>query len=198
VVTKLLGEQAERRGLLSDGQCGSRKRRSAIDEAANMVNRAHAAWGEGSLAGVLLMDIKAAFPGVRRGRLVHTMNGMGIQGGRIRWTASVLSDRNVEMVIEGNVIERRLVEAVMPQGLPVSPILFAIYTCGLITWVEVRVSTIEGLTLVDDIGWMATGSDLSQVVRKLESYARESIDWAERRELEFDTTKTEAALFSPR
>jgi hypothetical protein len=62
VVAELLAEEAERRGLRIDGLCGSRKRRSAIDAAAIMVDRAHAAWRESSIAGVLLMDIKAAFP----------------------------------------------------------------------------------------------------------------------------------------
>jgi hypothetical protein len=44
VVAELLSEEAEGRGLLSDGQFGSRKGLSAIDAAAMMVNRAHAAW----------------------------------------------------------------------------------------------------------------------------------------------------------
>jgi hypothetical protein len=38
------------------------------------------------------------------------------------------------------------------------------------------VSGIEVLSFVDDVGWMVTGSDVSQVIRKLESCARESID----------------------
>jgi hypothetical protein len=163
-----------------------------------MVDRAHAACLQGSVAGVLLKDIKAAFLSVGRGRLVHTMKGKGIDGDLIRWTASFLSDQTVEMVIEGNVMERRPEEAGIPQGSPVSPILFAIYTSGLVKWVEERLSGIEGLSFVDDVGWMATGSDVSQVVRKLESCARESIDWVEKRELEFDTTKTEAGLFTCR
>jgi len=75
---KQLAEEAERRGLRSDGQYGSRKRRSAIDVAAVMVDRADAAWREGSLAGALLMDIKAAFLSVGRGRLIHTMRGKGL------------------------------------------------------------------------------------------------------------------------
>jgi len=80
VVAELLAEQAERRGLLSNRQFGSRKRGSAIDMAAIMVDRVHAAWREGSLAGVLLMDIKAAFLTVGRGKLVHAMSVMGIDG----------------------------------------------------------------------------------------------------------------------
>jgi len=57
VAAELLSEEAERRGLLRDGQFGSRKGRSAMDAVAIMVHRAHAAWTNGHITGVLLMDI---------------------------------------------------------------------------------------------------------------------------------------------
>jgi len=80
----------------------------------------------------------------------------------------------------------------------VSPILFTIYTSGLIKWFEERVSGMEGLSYVDYVGWIVTGSAISQGVKKLECCATGSIDWAERRELEFDTAKTLAVLFTHR
>jgi hypothetical protein len=43
VAVELLSEEAQRRGLLSDGQFGSRKGRLAINAAPIMVDRAHAA-----------------------------------------------------------------------------------------------------------------------------------------------------------
>jgi hypothetical protein len=55
-VVELMTEEAERRGLLSDGQYGSRKSQSAIDAAVIMVDRAHAVWKNAYLTGVLLMD----------------------------------------------------------------------------------------------------------------------------------------------
>jgi len=67
VATELRSEEAARRGLLSDGQFGSRNGRSAIDAAAIMVDRVHAAWTNGHITGVLLMDIKAAFPTLAKG-----------------------------------------------------------------------------------------------------------------------------------
>ena len=73
VAAELLSEEAERRGQLSDGQFGSRNGRSAIDAAATMVDRTQAAWTNGNITGVLLMDIKAAFPSVANGRLVNLM-----------------------------------------------------------------------------------------------------------------------------
>jgi hypothetical protein len=66
VVTELLSEEAERWAMLSDDQCGSRKGRSAIGAAAGMVDSAHAAWMNSHIPGVLLMDIKAAFPSVAK------------------------------------------------------------------------------------------------------------------------------------
>ena len=44
VVAELLSGEADRRGLMSDGEFGSRRGRSAIDAAAIMIDRAHAAW----------------------------------------------------------------------------------------------------------------------------------------------------------
>jgi len=44
----------------------------------------------------------------------------------IRWTGSFLSERVVVMIIEGKAMERHPVEAGVPQGSPVSRILFAI------------------------------------------------------------------------
>jgi len=80
VVAELLPDEAERRGLLSDVQFGCRRGRSAIDAAAIMVDRAHSAWRDGHIAGLLLINIKAAFPSVAKGRLVNLMNVRQLDG----------------------------------------------------------------------------------------------------------------------
>ena len=197
VVAELLSEDGERRGLLSDGQFGSRKGRSAIDAAAIMVDRAHAAWRNGHIPGMILMDIKPAFPSVAKGRLVNLMKVRQMDRDRIRWTESFLLETTVEMIIEGNAMERHPVEAGVPQGSPVSPILFAIYTSGLTKWVEEYVSEAEGLSFVDNLGWVATGSNVIHVISMLVRCAAKSIEWANRRGLQFDTAKTEAVLSTP-
>jgi len=63
--------------------------------------------------------------------------------------------------------------------------------------VEVRVQGKE-LLLVDDFGWVATGKDMNQVVGTLEACAVERIEWASRRDLQFDTTQAMAVLFTSR
>jgi len=50
---------------------------------------------------------------------------------------------------------------------------------------------------VDDRGTVATGSDINQVVMILERCAAQSIEWAGRQGLHFDTAHTETAPFTP-
>jgi len=152
----------------------------------------------GHIPGVLHMDIKAAFPSVAKGRLLNLMKVRQMHGDLVRWTGSFPSKSNVEMIIEGNAIQRHQVEAGVPQGSPVSPISFAIYTSGMIKWVEEYVSQAEGLSIEDYYGWVATGSDVNHVVTILERCTAKGIEWVSRRGLQFDTVKNEAALFTRR
>jgi hypothetical protein len=150
MVAELLAEEPEGRGRLSEGQYGSRKRRSPIDVAALTADRAHTAWRDGHTAGVLLLDIKAAFPSIGR-RLIHTMRGKGMDGVLVQWMASILTDRRIEMVIEGNVVQRHPVDAGIPQGTPVSMIVFTIQGSGLIQLVEAMGTGAESLSFVVDV-----------------------------------------------
>jgi len=95
-------------------------------------------------------------------------------------------------------MKRHPVEAGVLQGSPMSPIVFAMYTSGLINWVEDDVSEAEGPSFVDDLGWVETGSDVNHVVSIFERCAAKSIEWPSRRGLQFDAAKTEAGLLTRR
>jgi hypothetical protein len=196
VVAKLLSDEAERQALLSASQFGCRRGRLAIDAAAIMFDRAHASWREGHIADILLMDIKVAYPSMAKGRLVNLMKVWQMDGDLIWCMESFLSERMVEMVMEGYIMQRHPVEAAVQQGSPVSTILFIIYTVALIIWVEEYVSQAEWLSFVDNLGWVVNRSDVSHIVLILERCARKSIEWANGRGLQFCTAKTEAAPFT--
>jgi hypothetical protein len=99
------------------------------------------------------------------------------------------------MIIDGNAMERHPVVAGVPQSSPVSPILFAIYTSGLIKWFGEYVSEAEGQSIIDNFARVATGRDVIHVITILERCSANCMEWANRQGLQFDTAQTEAALF---
>lgn len=106
-------------------------------------------------------------------------------------------ERLLEMVIEGDAMVQYHVQASVPQASPVSRILLAIDISEQTKWGEVYVSQAEGISLVDNLRWVATGRNINQVVTMLDRCVAWSIVWASRRGLQFDKNMTEPAQLSP-
>jgi ribonuclease HI len=68
----------------------------------------------------------------------------------------------------------------------------------MIKRVEEYLSEPDGLSFLDAHCGVPTGNNVNQVVTILERCAAKSIEWAIRRGIQFDTAKTEAALFTRR
>jgi len=83
-----LSNKAEIKALLSDGQCCSRKRRSAMDAAGIMIVRVPTAWREVNIMGVLLIDIEAVYPCEASGWLIHSLKAKQRDGDLIQCTES--------------------------------------------------------------------------------------------------------------
>ena len=60
------------------------------------------------------------------------MRAMGIDENLVDWTDSFMHDRRVIMSVDGQDDEPREVTTGLPQGSPVSPVLFAIYIALLV------------------------------------------------------------------
>lgn len=119
---------------------GSRKQRSCVDAVARVMNRVEETWNQGKIAGLLLMDVKGAFDHVSRNQLLRSMRDMKIDGNLIKWVGSFMTDRRLQLVIDGHCGKEVNVECGVPQGSPVSPILFAIYLSGVFEYVESQIS----------------------------------------------------------
>jgi hypothetical protein len=67
----------------------------------------------------------------------------------------------------------------LPQGLPVSPVLFAIYMADIHQEINDQVEGSIGLSFVDDVTWLVEASTIPQLIKKLEKYARLYQRWAQ-------------------
>ena len=95
----LIADHLQRRNKLHDGQYGCRKRRSAVDAVAVLMDCTQQAWTGKKVAGALLADVKS-----RRLRELH------IEPDLVRWTDSFMSDWKVKLVLEGREGEEHEVE----------------------------------------------------------------------------------------
>ena len=72
------------------------------------------------------MDVKRAFDHVSKEQLLTRMVELGIDGDLVIWTGSFLTDRKVQLVIDGHNNKEREIVTGNPQGSPISPILILI------------------------------------------------------------------------
>ena len=150
----------------------ARKQRCAIDVVASLVHTVSESWAEKKLATALFIDIKRAFDHVSKTSLVKKMIKLGIDGDLIRWTQFFLTDRKVQLVIDGNNNKERDIETGIPQESPVSPVLFLIYISGVFDQVIKSHLGIISLLFVDDLGFIASGYSIKELAKTLGQVAR--------------------------
>src|SRR5271154_29236 len=195
VAAELLSKLCERLELLYNGQFGSRKKRSSIDAVAKLIATVEQAWKHKKIAGALFIDIKGAFPNVDRPRLLARLIELGIPGDLVRWIDSFLSNRKVQLSIDGQLCPSRDIDCGVPQGSPISPILFILYISGFFDAIEAKVP-VSSLSFVDDIGLIAIASSIREITNTLEQAGQKAIDWGLQNSVSFEVDKTEAVLFT--
>ena len=196
VVANELSLYCENYSKLHPGQMGGRRERSAIDAVATLVHTVHEKWEEKKLAVALFMDVKGAFDHVSKGQLLNRMIELNIDDDLVNWTGSFLTDRKVQLVIDGHDNKERDIETGIPQGSPVSPILILIYISGVFNKILETSPLVTSLSFVDDLGFIASGSSVKEVVKSLEEVAHTVLEWGLLNAVTYDTSKTEAVLFS--
>ena len=177
VVTQELSQYCEKYSKLHPGQMGGQIERLAIDAVVILVHTVQEKWKEKKLAATLFMDVKGAFDHVSKGQFLTWMIELRVDSDLVTWTGSFLTDRKVQLVIDGYNNKEKEIEIGIPQGSPVSPILFLIYISGVFNKVSETSPLITSLSFVDDLSFTISGSSVKEIVRALEKVAKEVIEW---------------------
>lgn len=196
VIAEQLSQLSENLLKLHQGQMGARKERCAIDAVVSLVYDVEQRWAEKKLVAALFIDVKEAFDHVSKSQLVARMLELGIDGDLIWWTKSFLTNRKLQLVIDGHNNPEKDVETGIPQGSPVSPILFLIYISGVFEQVEKELPEIVSLSFVDDLGFIASETSVKEIAKVLEKVSNLIVEWGVRNAVIYDTAKTELVLFS--
>ncbi|KAI9146760.1 putative RNA-directed DNA polymerase from transposon BS [Paramyrothecium foliicola] len=115
-------------GVLHSQQCGALPKRSAVDLVAALIHDIEEAFAKKQVVTLVTMDIQGAFDTVMRKRLALRLREQGWPEHLARWVYSFMNDRSARVRYQDITTASSPLRCGLPQGSPVSPILFLLYT----------------------------------------------------------------------
>ncbi|KAJ8294879.1 putative RNA-directed DNA polymerase from transposon BS [Rhodotorula toruloides] len=174
---------------------GGRRRRSAEDAVVCVVDEIKGQWRQGNAVVGLALDVSKAFPSVQTERLVTNLKIRGLPEPACDWIRSLLSECSCTLQLEGIVSESIEWTSGLPQGSPLSPILFLTYNAPLLDACET--ATTCGFGWIDDVNILAWGKTVEEAVSAMNSLVPKLETWSDSHSSAFEPTKTEATIFLP-
>jgi hypothetical protein len=187
----------EEHGLLPKGHLGGRKGVS-VDHALQLIlDEIYHAWGRGFKVSMLLLDISGAFDNVSHQRLIHNLRTMHL-GWVANWLQSFLSNRHTRLQLPGYLSEVITTSTGIPQGSPLSPILFLIFNTPLIRTLVHKIGSAGTTSFgwIDDSCVLATGRTYAENTTVLEKCLEKADRWARRHAAKFAPDKFELIHFT--
>ena len=102
----------------------------------------------------------------------------------------------MDIIIDGHINLEKNIETGIPQGLPVSPILFFIYISRVFDAVSAILPNITSVSFMYNLGFLASGNLVWEVAISLEKTRETMLSWGLDNAVSYDMAKTEAILFT--
>ncbi|EMS22840.1 reverse transcriptase [Rhodotorula toruloides NP11] len=195
IVAARLSHLAESFGLLLPLHLGGRRRRSAEDAVVCVVDEIKGQWRVGNAVVGLALDVSKAFPSVQTERLVTNLATRGLPKPACDWIRSFLSKRSCTLQLEGVVSESIEWNSGLPQGSPLSPILFLSYNAPLLEACEMTSTC--GFGWINDVNVLSWGKTVDEAVSAMNRIVPKLESWSGLHSSAFEPTKTEATIFLP-
>lgn len=197
VVAERISHAVETHGLLPTSHFGARKQRSAEQALLLLQEQIYTAWRGRRVLSLISFDVKGAYNGVCKERLLQRMKARGIPEDLLRWVEAFCSERTANIQINGQLSEvQSLPQAGLPQGSPLSPILFLFFNADL---VQRQIDSQGGaVAFVDDFTAWVTGSTAQSNREGIEAIINEALDWERRSGATFEAEKTAIIHFAPK
>lgn len=190
IFAQRLGYLAETTHLLHISQIGGRLKKSAVDACLLLLNKIQTEKAAKRKTSTLFLDVKGAFDHVSKDRLLGIMSELRLPSSLLSWVLSFLSKRQMKLQFDRQTEKFSPIETGIPQGSPVSPILFLIYIRNMF-----KSSTVEFLSYIDDIALTVSSQSFKKNIEIMEREVQKLQDIGFQNAVSFDLEKTELIHF---
>jgi len=193
LVAQRLTSTLEKEALLPDTQFGARKHRSTSSALALITETTHTVWKRDPrlIVSIINLDLSAAFDNVSHPRLLEAILKKGLPFWIQNFIHGFLTQRRTCLQFDGAASPEITTQTGIPQGSPLSPILFLLFSSGLLEQTKSENDTHLNLGFVDDTTLMVWGHTAAGNCRKLEEIQEICQAWARRSGAVFNPEKYE-------
>ncbi|EED15785.1 reverse transcriptase, putative [Talaromyces stipitatus ATCC 10500] len=178
--------------VLARQQFGALPLRSAIDLTTCLTHDVEQALNQGMTASLLTLDVKGAFDAVLPGRLIRRLREQGWPTNLVLWIASFATGRSVQIQLNGEIGPPTDIICGLPQGSPVSGILFMLYIASLFRLGNPR----NRFSYADDAADLAISPSLATNCQALLNSLQEALNWGAAEGITFTSDKYKLLHFS--
>ena len=187
VMAEIISYLTETHELLPPHHYGGRPGRSAEDAMMILSENIYQAWKKKKIYTAIFMDVAGAFNNVHHDRLIHNLRKRRIPHSISLWVASFLRGRSTQLQFNGAKSGHIRTPAGVPQGSPLSPLLYIYYNADLLDIAPQHQAT--GMGFIDDIVYGVQGNLDEENVRKLKHILTEAEEWKKKHGAQFEVSK---------
>jgi hypothetical protein len=190
VAFKRLYAFCKEHNILTWRNSGFKELDSTVLQCIYLTNYLYEQLDKGKEVCMVFLDVSKAFDRVWHKGLLYKLKCIGISGSLIKWFESYLSGRVQRVVIGGQESEWKPVNAGVPQGTVLGPLLFLIYVNDIVDQVSSHISL-----FADDTSLYRTIDSINDVTI-LNSDMQKLLQWGKKWLICFNANKTKYMVFS--
>ena len=196
MLQRRLQEWAERNRLIPECQSGFRRDRSTTDALNQLVQRAFDRLQHQPMRRTVLVavDFRAAFDTIWRRGLLQKLAAHHIPPRWLLWLRAYLADRRARVRWNEALSRNRVVKEGVPQGSPLSPLLFLLYMASLPSAIQQASPQVSPVQFADDLTLEAGDVDPHQAGAQVQSALHALEGWSQSHHMKIAPDKTEALL----